>query len=124
MDQDYRSDLSYLPGFPEEYRLPHAEAAAQVADIPQSEMPDAHAREDLIAALMDGEAERVYQPVAGDHFNVAMTVPDWVDCRLPLREWLALRCAGQTHAQIRKTMIARAKAQTEANIHPSVETQR
>ncbi len=79
------------------YQTEQAERAKElVSAIPLEELPDASDRDALIQAICAGEVEDVYRPCAASYHNATIpALPAWVDPRIKVADWAALRRIGQ-----------------------------
>jgi hypothetical protein len=86
-------------------------ASRLVGTIPQEELPDESDRNALMQAVCDGEVEDVYQPVAASYHNATLPdLPAWVDPRIKVADWAALKRDGLSADGIRTVLIERDKA--------------
>ena len=74
-------------------RRVHA-AQALVDAIPQAELPDPSDRAALVAALLVGDVEGVYQPADANFIAVIPGLPPHSDPRVSVRVWAETRRAG------------------------------
>ena len=57
--------------------------------IPQEELPDAAAREALLAAIRLGKVIGVYRPFGSPRHNIELAGPRDVELRINCAEWIA-----------------------------------
>jgi len=81
---------------PQNERVSRRDAERMVRAIPHDELPDGGDRAALIDAIAAGAVEDVYRPIGAGYHNVTIPhLPPYVDPRLKVAEWAALRRAGR-----------------------------